>query len=117
MMASTEQNEQQNLLNYPLLSLDYTTSLKWNISFILAAAVAYLIFRLVLKKHFEEQMRSLYILFFNDDIIANGSARVNVEHLLHHYIHIYYPQHVITNYIKWMKPLDDSIKYNPNTYT
>ncbi|EFO16478.1 hypothetical protein LOAG_12030 [Loa loa] len=95
--------EQQNYLT---TSLDYTTSLRWTTGFILVLTAAYFIFRTVLRKYFDEQMKSLHILFFNDDITANGSARANVEHQLHNYIHKYYRPGVITEYMQQMKPLD-----------
>ncbi|VDO41641.1 unnamed protein product [Brugia timori] len=91
-------------------SLDYTTSLRWALGFIIVLSAAHFIFRTTLKKYFDEQMKSLYILFFNDDIISNCSARAIVEHHLHNYIDRYYSPEVINEYIERMKPLDGPIK-------
>uniref|UniRef100_A0A1I8F0C4 Uncharacterized protein n=1 Tax=Wuchereria bancrofti TaxID=6293 RepID=A0A1I8F0C4_WUCBA len=106
MKASAEYQQQ----NYMASSLDYTTSLRWVVGFIIVLTAAHLIFRTTLKKYFDEQMKSFYILFFNDDIISNRSARAIVEHHLHDYIHRYYSPQVITEYIERMKPLDGPIK-------
>ncbi|VIO97322.1 Uncharacterized protein BM_BM14809 [Brugia malayi] len=107
MMASAEYQQQQN---YMASSLDYTTSLRWALGFIIVLSAAHFIFRTTLKKYFDEQMKSLYILFFNDDIISNCSARAIVEHHLHDYIDRYYSPEVINEYIERMKPLDGPIK-------
>ncbi|CAG9539130.1 unnamed protein product, partial [Cercopithifilaria johnstoni] len=91
-------------------SIDYTSSPRWCIGFILVLTAAYFIFRSVLGKYFNEQTKSLHILFFNDDITMNGSAQSNVDHRLDEYIHRYYPPEIITEYIERMKPLDGHAK-------
>ncbi|KAL3998285.1 hypothetical protein ACH3XW_14450 [Acanthocheilonema viteae] len=105
-MISARQGQHDNVAS----SLDYTSSLRWSIGFILVLTAAYFIFRSVLKKYFDEQTKSLDILFFNDDITANGSARSNVDHRLHEYIHRCYPPNVINECTQRMKPLSSRAK-------
>ncbi|VDK73062.1 unnamed protein product [Litomosoides sigmodontis] len=90
----------------PQSRTDYTSSPRWCIGFILVLIATHFIFRSVLRKYYEEQTKSLDILFFNDDITVNGPARSNVDNQLREYIDKYYPPEVITEYTQRMKPLD-----------